>query len=319
MSTILVTGSAGYVGAVLMPLLRAAGHQAIGLDMGYYFGSTLLHVPRPQINGDVRTHTVDYNVDTIIHMAALSNDPLGALDEKLTYDVNVGGTANMVEQAIQAGAKRFVLFSSPSVYGKADGDVTVSSATAPVTTYAKSKLQAEEILLRYQDKIEVIILRPGTVFGWSPAFRTDLVWNNLLAWGLIHRHVRVQSDGSPWRPLVHVFDLASHVTRIVGEASGAGGIEHVFSGNYQVRELADMAAEKLSSYVQYVGEHTDPRSYRLVGGLIGGTSPSQEREILYNLEAVSFQKHSLQMCSRVDWLKEQIAEGRLDQNLKWNW
>ena len=245
---ILLTGHLGYVGSVLAPMLDREGHQVTGLDAGWFSGCRLFaQVSSVQqcIQRDIRDIRASdlERIDAVIHLAALSNDPLGRLNPELTDEINHLAAVRLATLAKSMGVKRFVAASSCSVYGAAgDAWIDEESDTAPATVYARSKLAMERGVMALADsEFNVVIARPGTVFGESPMLRFDLVLNNLVAWGVATNRIRFKSDGSAWRPLLHVEDLAealvflteAPVGLVAGKAFNIGFNEQ----NYQVAEL----------------------------------------------------------------------------------
>lgn len=274
---VLVTGNRGYIGSVLVPMLQEAGHEVVGLDTGYYDGSTLPRVPEPdrQIRKDVRDVDAEDLADTeaIIHLAALSNDPLGELEPGLTEEINLDASIKLGQLAKAAGVKRFVYASSQSMYGVSDSDVeideTTGSAKNAITAYARTKWEAEVALKELNDEsFTVVCLRPSTVFGASPRLRSDIVFNNFVGCAYTTGKIEIKSDGTPWRPVVHVQDVSNAFIaaleapgELVNGESFNAGIEN---GNYTVRDLAEAAARAVPGCeLTFTGEHKDNRSYRV--------------------------------------------------------
>ena len=211
---VLLTGNQGYLGTVMTPVLQAAGHEVTGLDTGWFAGCVLGPVPSdpPTLQRDLRDVTASdlEGFDAVIHLAALSNDPLGHLAPKITEDINHLASVQLAERAKQAGVGRFVYSSTCSVYGAAgDGLVAEDAELAPVTPYAVSKVRVESDLDGLTDQdFCTVSLRNATAFGFSPRLRADIVLNNLVGHALLSGEVLVLSDGTPWRPLVHAADIA---------------------------------------------------------------------------------------------------------------
>ena len=214
---ILVTGNLGYIGSVLTPFLATRGHAVRGLDTGYYTDCQLSSAPPPpeQIQRDIRDVTLEdvQGCAAVIHLAALSNDPLGELAPHLTEEINFQGTLRVAALAKQAGVRRFIYASSQSMYGISSADEELDedkSEKHPLTSYARTKWNAECELKKMADaSFQVVCFRPSTVFGASPRLRCDIVYNNLVACAYTTGRIEIKSDGSPWRPVVHVLDVCA--------------------------------------------------------------------------------------------------------------
>jgi nucleoside-diphosphate-sugar epimerase len=274
---ILVTGNKGYIGCILTQLLVKRGYTVTGYDTDYYQGCELkkIDTPMTQIHKDIRkiSKTDLKGVDAIVHLAALSNDPLGELNQKLTYDINYVATIRLATLAKEIGIKRFVYSSSQSMYGIAriDGELDEDdSEKNPLTMYAKTKWDAEcELKKLGSDEFTVVCFRPSTVFGASPRLRCDIVYNNFLASAYTTGKIEVKSDGTPWRPVVHVKDV-SHAfiagleapEKLISNESFNVGIQ---DGNFTVKQLAEAAQDVVEgSSIVYTGEHgSDARTYRV--------------------------------------------------------
>ena len=273
---ILVTGDRGYIGAVLIPMLSEKGYEAVGFDSGYFSDNLLEKFDEDyqKITKDIRDITMEDldGVDGIIHLAGLSNDPLGEFSPKLTEDINYNGTMNLAKKAREAGVSRFVYASSQSMYGVSNTTTELDeddSEKNPVTAYAIAKWNAEQQLHGMStDDFVVTSLRPSTVFGASPRLRCDIVFNNLVACAYTTGKIEIMSDGSPWRPVVHIKDVCSAF--IAGlEAPAASVSGRAFNvgipdGNFTVRDIAEAAQRSVpGSELIFTGEHTDPRTYRV--------------------------------------------------------
>jgi nucleoside-diphosphate-sugar epimerase len=273
---VLVTGSHGYIGSVTVPVLRAAGHEVTGLDTCYYRGCDLYEAeePAPLLELDVRDVRPEHlaGFDGVVHLAALSNDPLGDLDRELTLEINYRATVRLARAAKEAGVERFVFSSSCSMYGASGEDdlVDEDAPLRPLTAYAESKVRAEEELAALADAaFAPVSMRNATAYGVSPRLRVDLVLNNLVGWAHTTGAVRILSDGTPWRPLVHVEDIAGAALAALeapadvvrGEAFNVGAATE----NYQVRDLAEIVRETVGDCaIEYAGSgDPDPRSYRV--------------------------------------------------------
>jgi len=272
---VLVTGHHGYVGSVLTPSLAAAGHEVSGLDTFYYRGcdfgpARVWHDERQRDIRDVTPRDFD-GFDAVVHLAALSNDPVGDLSPTLTRDINLEGSIAAARAAKEAGVGRFIFASSCSMYGAAGPDdlLDENAPLRPLTPYADSKVRAEEALFQLGDEsFCVVSMRNATVYGTSPRLRLDVVLNNLAGWATTTGSIRLLSDGQSWRPLVHVRDLA-RVTDLFLEAPAAVVGNQAFNvgsseQNYVVRELASVVSEISGCDVHFAdGASPDPRSYRV--------------------------------------------------------
>lgn len=276
---ILVTGNQGYIGPVLTHMLKDQGNEVVGLD-SLYFGQECeltkqKTLPDSQIVKDVRDVEPDdfKDVDAVVHLAGLSNDPLGEFNPDITMDINFRGTMRVADCARAAGVSRFVYASSQSMYGVANTDQELdedNSIKNPVTAYAKAKWMAECELRTIDDPhFTTTFFRPSTVFGKSPKLRCDIVFNNLVGCAYTTNRIEIKSDGTPWRPVVHVTDTcrafmaglyAPH--EIVHNRAFNIGIEN---GNYTVRDLAEAAGRAIpGSNVIFTNEHgPDSRTYRV--------------------------------------------------------
>ncbi len=273
---VLLTGHQGYLGTVMAPVLTAAGHDVVGLDSGLFADCVLGPPPAdpPGHRVDLRDVTAEHvaGVDAVIHLAALSNDPLGALAPDLTYDINHHASVRLARLAREAGVRRFLYASTCSVYGAAGGGDLVGedAPLRPVTPYAESKVRVEDDLHALaDDDFSPVFLRNATAFGYSPRLRADIVLNNLVGHALLSGEVLVLSDGTPWRPLVHAADIATAFTAAL-EAPREAVHDRAFNigsetNNVTVAEIAEQVAEAVSgAKVVITGENgADPRSYRV--------------------------------------------------------
>ncbi len=272
---ILVTGHRGYIGPHLVQLFKASGHQVTGVDIGYFDGCNWEPLPEAdrEIRADFRT-LVEKDLeghDAICHLAAISNDPMGDLDEKLTYDTNREGSIGLARRAKNAGVPRFLFSGSCSVYGMGETlDLDESAKFNPVSAYAVSKVDTEKNVAPLASRdFSPVFLRNATAYGHSPNLRIDLVANNLLACAVARGDIRIMSDGKPWRPLIHCRDIARAFVlfteaprQIIHNLSVNIGANEQ---NYQVRDVGNAVQELIpSAKVVYTGESgPDPRNYRV--------------------------------------------------------
>lgn len=271
---ILVTGSEGYLGALLAPVLLEHGHEVTGVDTGYYKSGYLYNAKgdSPQtLAKDIRHLTVDdlRGHDAVVHMAELSNDPLGELNSSVTYEINHKGTMHLANIAKTARVKRFIYMSSCSVYGVAtNGEVTEETKPNPQTAYAICKTLCERDLKQLADKNFVpCYFRNATAFGASPRQRFDVLLNNLCGLAWTTREIKMISDGTPWRPLVHGLDIAQAISRAL-DAPAEAIYNEIFNigsndQNYQVKEVAEKVAKVFPDCTLSFGSHSDNRSYRV--------------------------------------------------------
>ncbi len=337
---VLLTGNEGYIGAVMGPFLAQAGHEIVGLDTGFYAEQS--HGPEPTAfptrHRDLRDLTIDdvQGVDAVIHLAALSNDPLGDLDESHTYDINQHASLHLAELAKQAGVTRFLYASSCSVYGATGTDAALdeSASLAPVTAYAISKVRVESDLAAIaDDTFSPVYLRNATAYGWSPRLRTDIVLNDLVARAMNTGKVTVLSDGTPWRPIVHIEDI-SRAFLCALEADRDAVHDQAFNvgvdtENYRVAEIAEIVADEVpGAVVEITGDSgPDPRSYKvdfgkiqrhLPGYLPRWTARDGARELHEAYQRLGMPETDFsQRYRRLPVLTRLLAEERLDPSLRW--
>ena len=292
---VFVTGHKGYIGAHVVELLKQHGHSVMGCDLGLFEGCEWEAVVRPdhEVRKDVRDLTLHdlSGHDCIIHLAALSNDPMGDVDAASTFSINRDASIQIAQLAKKAGVPRYLFASSCSIYGAGQKlDLDETDSLNPLTAYAKSKIQTEEAVSELaDDDFSPAFLRNATAYGHSPMLRTDLVVNNLLACAVATGEIRIMSDGSPWRPLIHCRDIAGAFIafmeaprdQIHNMAINVGGN----SENYQVRDVGDMVRRLVpGATVAYTGEvGADPRNYRVKFDLLRARLPNFRLE--YNLES----------------------------------
>ncbi|AWT56798.1 NAD-dependent epimerase/dehydratase family protein [Mycolicibacterium smegmatis] len=272
---VLVTGHQGYLGTVMVPALQAAGHDVLGLDSGLFADCVLGAAPKdpPGVRVDLRDVTVDCleGFEAVVHLAALSNDPLGALAPQITYDINHHASVRLARLAKEAGVSRFLYASTCSVYGAAGEELVSEDAPLrPLTPYAESKVRVEDDVAAMADgSFSPVFLRNATAFGFSPRLRADIVLNNLVGHAVLTGRVRVLSDGTPWRPLVHARDIAA-AFRLALEApldkvhcvAYNVGTE---ANNLTVAEIAQAVVDVVPGAELLITGETgaDPRSYRV--------------------------------------------------------
>jgi len=338
---VLVTGHKGYIGTVCVPMMQAHGFDIVGLDIDLYSRSTFIDniAEIPELRRDVRDIEVDdlRGFDAVVHWAALSNDPLGNLNPDLTYAINHRGSVRLAEVAKAAGVKRFVFASSCSNYGGGGNDdyKIETSELDPLTAYAKSKVLTEQDVRELADEnFSPVFLRNATAYGVSPRHRFDLVLNNLVAYAMVTGDVLIKSDGTPWRPIVHIADISRGAIaalkadreRIHNETYNIGQTAE----NYRVSEIAQLVTEVVpGSAIRYApGASPDKRNYRVNFDKVTAGLPEfkpqwnarQGAEELYeaykqvNLKVEDFEGPRYQ---RVAQLKALMSEGKLDESLRW--
>ena len=337
---VLVAGDRGYIGAVLVPFLRAAGHEVDGWDVGLYEGCDL----GPALPDAGTRATLDMRngmaadlagYDAVLCLAALSNDPLGNLNPAATYSVNLEGTLKLARAAKQAGIERFLFSSSCSLYGAAGSSAVAEDAElSPVTPYGETKVAAErELSLLADDNFSPVYLRNATAFGASTRLRLDIVVNNLTAIALTTGKVRLESDGTPWRPLVHIEDisraflamLAAPREKVHDEAFDIGRAED----NVQVRDVAEMVRDIVpgSEVTLAASAGPDLRDYRVDFSKLTGVFPELNMqwrvhdgvaELLrsYTAHGLTYEDFTSSRYVRLRRIKELLAAGEIDGLLR---
>ena len=334
-----MTGDKGYIGAVLVPMLEGHSIEVVGLDADFYdgcgFGATTPKTPGAR--RDIRDAAVEdlAGFDAVVHLAALSNDPVSDLDPELTFDINYRATVRLARLARAAGVSRFVFSSSCSNYGASGPQVLDETAPFnPVAPYGVSKVQAEQgILDLTTDDFSPVLLRSATAYGVSPRLRCDVVLNNLMAWALSTGRVRIMSDGMAWRPLVHVEDICRAFVAVLEapqDAVHAQAFNVVARGeNHRIRDIASVVAEVAGCDIEFAGDASaDARNYRVDGSKIAAALPAFQpkwtvragAEQLYE----AFSQYPITVADFEGWryrrigqIKRLLEQGELTPDLRW--
>ena len=338
---IFVTGHQGYIGTVLVPMLLAAGHEVVGLDSDLFhqctFGGPLPEVPT--LTKDLRDVEVAdcEGCDAILHLAGLSNDPLGDLNPQLTHDINTTASVRLARLAKHAGVPRFVFSSSCSTYGAAgDTPVDETAALHPVTPYGQSKVLVEqEVALLADARFSPTFLRNATAYGVSPRLRFDLVLNNLVAWACATGRVYLKSDGTPWRPIVHIEDIARAFLAVL-QAPRETVHNAIFNvgrteENYRIRELAEIVRETVpGTRLEYAPDAgPDTRCYRVNFQKLAQTLPdfkpqwnarlgAQQLYAAYQHIGLCVDDFEGPKYKRIAHVQQLLRSGQLTTDLRWS-
>lgn len=337
---VLVTGTDGYIGTMLAPALAAQGHSVVGLDTGYYRDGSLypgVMPPAQTIRRDIRQITADdlAGCDAVVHLAELSNDPLGQHNPELTYAINHAGSVRLAQLCKQVGIERFVYTSSCSVYGVgSDAFKTEQSETNPQTAYAECKVLVErDVALLADDTFSPTFLRNATAYGASPRMRFDIVLNNLAGLAWTTHEIKMTSDGTPWRPLVHVLDICQAIACTLAaprevvhnQIFNVGDTEH----NYRVREIAQIVAETFPGCTLTLGTNDgDNRSYRVSFDKIHTQLPgftcqrdavigAQELRGIFEQIGLTRELFESRLYTRLKQLTHLIGSEQLDDQFFW--
>lgn len=336
---VLLTGHKGYIGTVLAPMLLEAGHEVHGLDSDIFSRCTFGDDPVaiPETIKDIRDITIDdvKGFDAVLHLAGLSNDPLGDLNAELTYEINHRASVRIAALAKEAGVKRFIFSSSCSNYGAGGDDLlTEEGALNPVTPYGKSKVLVEQDVSKLADEdFCPLYLRNATAYGVSPRLRFDLVLNNLVAWAYTTGAVRLKSDGTPWRPIVHIEDISrafvatlhAPTEKVFNRAFNVG----VPGENFRIREIAEIVRDSVpGSEVSFAPDASpDTRNYRVDCSFIQRQVPefqpqwnvrkgAAELHEAYKATGLTLEEFEGKRYKRIDHVRMLIADGIIDNSLR---
>jgi nucleoside-diphosphate-sugar epimerase len=340
---ILLTGDKGYIGTYLCQFLIQNNYNVEGVDIGYFDDCILYNFNQNYRSRKADLRSFDYkdieSFDVVIHAAGLSNDPLGEFDEKITYQINRDASIRLADIAKKQGIKQFIYFSTQSIYGISDKNEELDeydSIKNPITAYAKSKWEAEQYITKLGNlNFHVSAIRPSTVFGASPRFRSDIIFNNFMANAFTTKTIEIKSDGTPARPILHINDLCKSVLAILQNANQKNNNQSYNlgkrNGNYTVKEIADaVKAKYVDSNIFFSGEHgKDSRSYRVSFNKFHNEFPeiyhsncslehgSNELDIFF--KKVNFNKEDLfgTKTNRLNKLKSLIQNNVINDEMQW--
>ena len=365
---VLVTGHDGYIGAVMVPTLQAAGHEVVGLDTGFFANGAFRETEAPTlpspvgggkmapqgrrekgaagreseltaIRKDIRDVTEGdlARIEAVVHLAALCNDPLGDLNPQWTLEINHAASVRLARLAKAAGIQRFLFASSCSIYGASGTDAALTEAAPlnPLTPYAESKIRTEEDLLAMADSgFSPIIMRNATAYGVSPRLRADLVLNNLVGWAWTTGKVRILSDGTAWRPLIHVEDIAGAFAAALTAPRQAIHAQAFNVGapgeNYQVRAVAETVRDTVPNCeLEFAGQaHHDPRNYRVDFNKLETALPrfypkwnvrsgAWQLYLAFRGARLTLEDFQSRKYTRLKQLQHLLEGGQLDETLRW--
>jgi nucleoside-diphosphate-sugar epimerase len=340
---VLLTGNNGYIGTVLTEELIKNDYEVIGFDTDYFYDCKLLKT-NPKITKHIKKDIRDISeedldgIEIVVHLAGLANDPLGEFDPKLTHDINFFSTVKLAKLSKKIGVKRFIYASSQSMYGISDNENELeedNSKKNPITAYARTKWEAEKEIKQLSDKNFIAVMfRPSTVFGASARLRCDIVYNSLVACAFTTKKIEILSDGTPWRPVIHVKDLCNAFisgikapSNLVNGESFNVGIQN---GNYTVRELAEAAQRVVpGSDLVFLNKHSDPRTYKVSFKKIltvlkdyynpVWTLEEGGKELVEYFKKVNFRENNFrsEKVNRLLKLEKLIKENKINNQLNW--